>query len=137
LNFNLNYFTKTPPGIFCPNRFNQQRIPLMPTAFDLHTQLIQPLDNQSFVGILGPKLSKQAYDFDYDIIRLTSTDGYKGTDQINDFRTGLVYKFDVPTSKCEVSKLTDTIKDENIYFDFNSVDYQYTGKVTKLYSLFI
>jgi hypothetical protein len=107
----------------------------MPTAFDLHTQLIQPLDNQSFVGILGPKVSKQAYDFDYDIIRLTSTDGYKGTDQINDFRTGLVYKFDVPTSKCEVSKLTDTIRDENIYFDFNSVDYQYTGKVIiKLYS---
>ena len=101
----------------------------MPKSFELHTQLIQPLDNQSYVGVLGPKVARQAYDFDYNLIRLTTTNGYKGTDVIMDFLTGLAYNFDVPTSQCTVTRLTDTIKDENMYFNFDSVDYQYTGKV--------
>lgn len=48
---------------------------------------------------------------------------------VHDFKTGLNYKFNLITGECEVSKLSDTIKDENLFFDFEDTDYQYTGKV--------
>lgn len=48
---------------------------------------------------------------------------------ISDFKTGLKYKFDYLTDQCEVTKLTNKFRDENVFFDFRNVDYQYSGKV--------
>ena len=45
------------------------------------------------------------------------------------FFKGLEYKFNDLTGECKVVKLAKTIQDDNFYFDFNKVDYQYTGKV--------
>lgn len=131
----------TPSGVYCQDRKNTKSVPEVPKRFEFQAEIVTPFF-MDLVGFINE--TREQYDYEEKLFRQDFSVYNSLVTEIHDFNTGLKFRIDENSGNCSIDVIdgngvdaeTDAnglvkIRDPSTFFDFDSNNFQYTGRKVK------